>query len=195
MRLALQIRRKAVGTLLSAKKSITDLQLKSESDFGQQQHVRSREYRLDTLWTMFILLLLPYRSMGSVDSDVKYSKTFSTDKEVLYCTSCCKPVSVQSILDTKVIFEGGVTDMRKSLDELDRCPHGVVEPSVGDTDSTDPTNSTQTLGKGGSSNDDSHCTDEDTDDEYMDSDDESESDTSDEEDGYRPVRASTGVSS
>ena len=43
VRLALQVRRKAVGTLLSAKKSITDVQLRSESDFGKRQHVMSRE--------------------------------------------------------------------------------------------------------------------------------------------------------
>ena len=112
------------------------------------------------------------------------------------CTSRYKPVPVQSILDTKVMFEGDVTYMRKSLDELDRCPyehtykqewHYQLEPSVGDTDSTDPANSTQTLGKGGSNNE-SHCTDEDTDDEGLsdDSDDESETDTSDEEGGYHP---------
>ena len=88
------------------------------------------------------LILLRYRLMGRVDSDVKYSKTSGTDKEVVYwsCSSRC-------ILDTKVIFEGDVTDMRKSLAELDRCPHEhtykqewhyQLEPSVGDTDSTDP---------------------------------------------------------
>ena len=49
------------------KKSITDLQLKSESDFRKLQHVRSREpYFVQAGYTMDNVS--PYRSMGSVDS-------------------------------------------------------------------------------------------------------------------------------
>ena len=60
--------------------------------------------------------------------------------------------------------------MRKSLH---KCPYEhtykqewyyQLEPSVGDTDSTDTASSSQILGKGGSSNK-PHCTDDDTDDD------------------------------
>ena len=54
-------------------------------------------------------------------SDVKYSskKNCSTGKgtkELLYweCSSRCKPVSVQDIVDTKLLFEGNIPEMRKS---------------------------------------------------------------------------------
>ena len=43
VRFALQIRRKAVGSLLGIKKNIMELQLYNESDLGQRQHTESRE--------------------------------------------------------------------------------------------------------------------------------------------------------
>ena len=43
VRFALQIRRKAVGSLLGIKKNIMELELYNESDFGQRQHTESRE--------------------------------------------------------------------------------------------------------------------------------------------------------
>ena len=53
VRLALQIRRKAVGTLLGIKKNIMELQLYNESDFGPRQHTASREpYFNDAAYTM-----------------------------------------------------------------------------------------------------------------------------------------------
>ena len=78
VRLALQVRRKAVGTLLSAKKSITDLQLKSESDFSQRQQVRSREpYFLQAGYTIdHVPAPIAVQVNGQCRlSDVKYSKT------------------------------------------------------------------------------------------------------------------------
>ena len=37
------------------------------------------------------------------------------------CSSRCKPVSVQDIVHTKLLFEGNIPEMRKSLDDSDQC--------------------------------------------------------------------------
>ena len=116
VRFALQIRRKAVGSLLGIKKNIMELQLYNESDLGQRQHTESREpYFADAAY--YVKADVPSRIVVQADgqcrlSDVKYSKypqqkscnTGKETKEVLYweCSSRCKPVSVQDIVDTKL---------------------------------------------------------------------------------------------
>ena len=115
MRFALQIRRKAVGSLLG---NIMELQLYNESDLGQRQHTESREpFFADAA---YIKADVPSPIAVQADgqcrlSDVKYSKypqqkscsTGKETKEVLYweCSSRCEPVSVQDIVDTKLLFE------------------------------------------------------------------------------------------
>ena len=147
MRFALQIRRKAVGSLLRIKqnnKIIMELQLYKESDLGQRQHTESREpYFADAA---YVKADVPSRIAAQADgqcrlSDVKYSKypqqkscsTGNETKEVLYweCSSRCKPVSVQDIVDTKLLFEGNIPDMRKSLisDTLTN-KSGPTQPAV-----------------------------------------------------------------
>ena len=51
------------------------------------------------------------------DAAYKSCSTGNETKEVLYweCSSRCKPVSVQDIVDTKLLFEGNILDMRKSF--------------------------------------------------------------------------------
>ena len=120
MRFALQIRRKAVGSLLGIKKNIMELQLYNESDLGQRQYTESREpFFADAA---YIKADVPSPIAVQADgqcrvSDVKYSKypqqkscsTGNKTKEV--------PVSVQDIVGTKLLFEGNLPEMRKSLDE------------------------------------------------------------------------------
>ena len=127
VRLALQIRRKAVGTLLGIKKNIMELQLYNESDFGPRQHTASGEpYFYDAAYTMSSPIAVQNNGQSRL-SHVKYPQqikgaTEGEKKDVLYweCNSCCKLVSVQDIVDTKLLFEGNIPDMRKSLDELDQ---------------------------------------------------------------------------
>ena len=85
------------------------------------------------------------------------------------CSSCCKPVSVQDIVDTKLLFEGNIPEMRKSLDNLDQCPHTHTYKQewhypisrVQVCDNTKP------VAECGSANE-SHCTDKDLSDEDSD---------------------------
>ena len=187
LRFALQIRRKAVGSLLGIKKNIMELQLYNESDLGQRQHAESR----DTFFADAAYIKADVPSPIAVQangqcrlSDVKYSKypqqkscsTGNETKEVLYweCSSRCKPVSVQDIVDTKLLFEGNIPDMRKSLDELDQCPHTHTYKQewhypISRVQVCNTTDNTKPVAEGGSANE-SHCTDEDLPDE--DSDDE-----------------------
>ena len=88
------------------------------------------------------------------------------------CSSRCKPVSVQDIVDTKLLFEGNIPEMRKSLDELDQCPHTHTYKQewhypISRAQVCNPTDNTKPVAEGGSA-DESHCTDEDLSDEDTD---------------------------
>ena len=162
-----------------------ELELYNESDLGQRQRTESREpYFADAT---YVKADVPSPIVVQADgqcrlSDVKYSKypqqkscsTGKETKEVLYweCSSCCKPVSVQDIVDTKLLFEGNIPEMRKSLDELDQCPHTHTYKQewhypISRTQVCNPTGNTKPVAEGGSS-DESHCTDEDLSDEDTD---------------------------
>ena len=133
IRLVLQIRRKAVRTLLGIKREVSGLQLDSEADFGECKHSVSREPYFSE--AAYYVEPLPGPIAVAANGqcllpDVKYceevsSKTSSENKNVLLswkCTSRCKPVSVQSMAEVKEMFQHDIPELRQALEECDQCP-------------------------------------------------------------------------
>ena len=79
---------------------------------------------------------------------------------------------MQDIVDTKLLFEGNIPEMRKSLDELDQCTHTHTHKQewhypISRVQVCNPTDNAKPVAKGGSANE-LHCTDEDLSDEDRD---------------------------
>ena len=76
---------------------------------------------------------------------------------------------MQDIVDTKLLFEGHIPEMRKCLDEFDQCPHTHTYKQEWHypISRVQVCNPTDTVAEGSSANE-SHCTDEDLCDEDAD---------------------------